>query len=86
MITSILQSTVNGFLKIGKTPTINDDCSIKSRAFFEELESVLSKNRDKTVILAMHHPLMSNGSHGGQFSRKTNFPIRAKIPLPVIHL
>jgi hypothetical protein len=27
-----------------KTPTINDDCSIKSReAFFEELESVFEK-------------------------------------------
>jgi hypothetical protein len=32
MIT-LLQSTVNGFLKIGKT-TINDDCSIKSRKLF----------------------------------------------------
>jgi hypothetical protein len=29
----------------------------------------------------MHHPLMSNGSHGGQFYRKTNFPIRAKNSL-----
>jgi hypothetical protein len=29
----------------------------------------------------MHHPLMSNGSHGGQFSIKTNFPIRAKNSL-----
>jgi hypothetical protein len=69
-----------------KTPTLNDDCSIKSReAFFEELESVLSKNRDKTVILAMHHPLMSNGSHGGQFSiEKQIFPLEQRIPLPVI--
>jgi hypothetical protein len=44
----------------------------------------LSKNRDKTVILAMHHPLMSNGSHGGQFSIKQIFPLEQKIPLPVI--
>jgi hypothetical protein len=45
----------------------------------------LSKNRDKTVILAMHHPLMSNGSHGGQFSiEKQIFPLEQKIPLPVI--
>jgi hypothetical protein len=36
---------------------------LKAEKFFEELESVLSKT-DKTVILAMHHPLMSNGSHG----------------------
>jgi hypothetical protein len=44
----------------------------------------LSKKRDKTVILAMHHPLMSNGSHGGQFYRKQIFPLEQKIPLPVI--
>jgi hypothetical protein len=49
-------------------------------AFFEELESVLSKNRDKTVIL-MHHPLMSNGVMADNFYRKTNFPIRAKNSL-----
>jgi hypothetical protein len=69
-----------------KTPIINDGCSIKSReAFFEELESILTKNEDKTIILAMHHPLMSNGSHGGQFSlKKQIFPLEKKIPLPVI--
>jgi hypothetical protein len=33
----------------------------------------------------MHHPLMSNGSHGGQFSiEKQIFPLEQKIPLPVI--
>ncbi|WP_369753447.1 metallophosphoesterase [Flavobacterium sp. WC2409] len=69
-----------------KTPTINDDCDIKSReGFFEELESLLTKNKEKTVILALHHPLMSNGSHGGQFSlKKQLFPLEQKIPLPVI--
>ena len=67
-------------------PTINDDCDIKSReAFFEELESILTKNKEKTVILALHHPLMSNGSHGGQFSlKKQLFPLEQKIPLPII--
>jgi hypothetical protein len=50
MITSIITVDSQWFLEDwNKTPTINDDCSIKSReAFFEELESVLSKNRDKT--------------------------------------
>ena len=69
-----------------KTPTMNDDCSIKTReAFFEEFESVLNKNKDKTVILALHHPLMSNGTHGGQFSlEKQLFPLEQKIPLPVL--
>lgn len=69
-----------------KYPTINDDCTIKTReAFFEELASLLNKNQDKTVIIALHHPLMSNGSHGGQYSLdKELFPLEQKIPLPVI--
>ncbi|MFV8325457.1 metallophosphoesterase [Flavobacterium sp. ZS1P14] len=69
-----------------KNPTINDDCDIKTReAFFLELENIFNKNQEKTVILALHHPLMSNGTHGGQFSlEKQLFPLEQKIPLPVI--
>ena len=69
-----------------KIPTINDNCTIKTReAFFEELEDILIKNKDKTVVLALHHPLMSNGTHGGQFSlEKQIFPLEQKIPLPVL--
>lgn len=67
-------------------PTINDNCTIKTREdFFTELEDVLNKNQKKTTIIAIHHPLMSNGSHGGQFSlEKQLFPLESKIPLPVI--
>lgn len=67
-------------------PTINDDCDIKTRdAMLNELESLLNKNQNKTVILAIHHPLMSNGSHGGYFSlRKQLFPLESNIPLPVL--
>jgi hypothetical protein len=67
-------------------PTINDNCDIKTReGFFDELENLLNKNQEKTVILAIHHPLLSNGTHGGQFSlEKQLFPLEQKIPLPVI--
>lgn len=67
-------------------PTINDNCNIKTREdFFEELESLLNKHQDKTVVLAIHHPLMSNGSHGGQFSlRKELYPLEKDIPLPFV--
>ena len=67
-------------------PTINDDCSIKTREdLFKELEDLLAKNQDKTIVLAIHHPLMSNGAHGGQFSaRKQLFPLKYKVPMPVI--
>ncbi|WP_281337292.1 metallophosphoesterase [Flavobacterium eburneipallidum] len=66
--------------------TINDDCDIKTREdFFAELESILNKNQEKTVIIAIHHPLMTNGTHGGQFSlEKQLFPLEQKIPLPVV--
>lgn len=67
-------------------PTINDDCEIKSRAkFWEELENVIKKNRDKTTLIALHHPLFSYGPHGGQFSlRQQIYPSSSKIPLPFL--
>lgn len=69
-----------------KHPTINKDCDIKTREdFFEEFESLLKKNQDKTVIIAIHHPLITNGTHGGQFSlQKQLFPLEPKIPLPIL--
>lgn len=69
-----------------KHPTINKDCAIKTREeFFDEFESLLKKNQNKTVIIAIHHPLMTNGTHGGQFSlQKQLFPLEQKIPLPVL--
>lgn len=67
-------------------PTMNDDCDIKSRAsFFHEFESLIKKNATKTVLIALHHPMFTNGPHGGQYSLKKNFyPINNKIPLPLI--
>lgn len=67
-------------------PSINDDCVIKTREdFFEELESQINKDQKKATIIAIHHPLMSNGPHGGEFSlRKHIFPFQSNIPLPVI--
>lgn len=69
-----------------KHPTMNDECEIKDRSrFFEELESLIKKNRDKTVIIAMHHPMFSYGSHGGQFSFKQGmYPSGGKVPLPIL--
>jgi len=69
-----------------KIPAINDNCSIKTReAFLDELERILKKNWDKRVIIASHHPIFSDGSHGGYYSFKKHiFPFRPSIPLPVI--
>ncbi|HSD06843.1 metallophosphoesterase [Flavobacterium sp.] len=69
-----------------KIPTINDECTIKTREdFYDELESLLNKNQEKTIVLALHHPLLTNGSHGGQYAvEKEIFPLEKKIPMPVV--
>lgn len=52
-----------------KHPTINDNCNIKTRDdFFNELSSLVKKARGKTTIVALHHPIFTNGAHGCQFS------------------
>ncbi len=69
-----------------KHPTINDNCEIKSRTkFWEEVEGLIKKNRDKTTIIAMHHPMFSYGAHGGQFSMKQQlFQGNSGVPLPIL--
>lgn len=68
-------------------PTINDDCDqIKTRdQLFLEIEGEFKKNQDKTIVVALHHPLFTNGIHGGQYAAtKHLFPTQRKIPVPVI--
>ncbi len=69
-----------------KHPTINDDCEIKTRTlFFDEYESIIKKSRGKTTIVAIHHPMFTNGAHGGQYSLEQQlFPTHHKIPMPVL--
>ncbi|ARN70967.1 phosphoesterase [Nonlabens tegetincola] len=68
-------------------PTINDDCDqIKTREqFFLEIESELKKAQDKTIIVTLHHPLYTNGIHGGQYAAiKHLYPSQNNIPVPVL--
>ncbi|WP_420551647.1 ShlB/FhaC/HecB family hemolysin secretion/activation protein [Tenacibaculum aiptasiae] len=62
-----------------KHPTINEDCDIKTRErFIDEVWGLFKKNRYKNVVVAMHHPMFSNGPHGGSYSFKDHmkpFPI-----------
>src|SRR6476660_2678274 len=69
-----------------KHPNLNDDCLINSREkFLAELEDQINKNQTKTIILALHHPVISNGIHGGQYSfSKMLFPVQADIPMPFV--
>jgi len=69
-----------------KHPGINDKCSIKSREkFLLELADEIKDNRQRTTIIALHHPMFSYGPHGGQFSFKQQFyPTKTLIPLPIL--
>ena len=72
-------------------PAINDGCESKSRENFLYLfEEAVKKHRNKNIVIAQHHPLYSNGSHGGYFmAHHQLFPLtdvkkNLWIPLPVI--
>ncbi len=69
-----------------KNTGINEKCDIKTREdFFTEFEDLLGKNQNKTVVVAIHHPLIDHGSHGGQYAlEKQLFPIEKKIPMPAL--
>lgn len=67
-------------------PLINDDCpEIKTReGLFEEIETELKKNQNKTTVFAIHHPLISNGVHGGKFGWSSYLdPENRSVPIPV---
>ncbi len=70
-----------------KNPKINDKCdNIKDREkFFVEFQNELKKNQQKTVVIAMHHPMYTNGVHGGKFALdKHLYPSQQKLPLPLL--
>jgi len=68
-----------------ENPTMNDDCDIKTRKdFFLEFESLIKKNRSKTTVVAIHHPLFTDGAHGGSFSAKQHISPNNRFPLPVL--
>lgn len=68
-----------------KNPLINKGCDeIKTLdQFYDEFETELKKNQNKTTLVALHHPLYTNGVHGGTYEfSKHLFPSQRKIPLP----
>ncbi len=69
-----------------KRPDINDNCDIKSRdRFWLELEDAIKDNRQRTTLIAMHHPMFSYGQHGGQFTFRQNFYPKGNFgPVPVL--
>ncbi|PHN04443.1 hypothetical protein CRP01_20765 [Flavilitoribacter nigricans DSM 23189 = NBRC 102662] len=70
---------------------INNDCDVKSRDVFRWLvNEEMKSNRHKNTVVAMHHPLISYGPHGGSHHIKEHlFPLTAVnenlyVPLPIV--
>lgn len=60
---------------------INKKCqSIKTRRqFIEELENQIKDNQFKNIVIAMHHPVFSNGKHAGKYSMRDHMR-----PIPIV--
>lgn len=68
-------------------PEINQNCEqIKTRDdFFYEIENEFKKHQDKTILVIMHHPIFTNGTHGGQYAAiKHLYPSQSSIPVPIL--
>lgn len=70
-------------------PDINADCELRDReSFLLAFGDEIRGNREKTIIVAMHHPLQSSGNRAGNFTLGQHlFPLRdllpgAYLPLP----
>ncbi len=85
-LTLILVDTEWVMADWSKNPGINEKCDLKTREdFYTEFEAQLNKNQNKTIVVATHHPLLTNGSHGGHYSwKKQIFPLENKFPLPIL--
>jgi hypothetical protein len=69
----------------------DNGCTAGSRLeIIQQIEDILLRNRGKNIVFAEHHPLFSNGMHGGYYTMKDYlFPLTLVrdnwyIPLPVI--
>jgi hypothetical protein len=66
-------------------------CAYKTKeAVLAELTEIVKRNSNKLVLIALHHPLITHGPHGGNFTlRQHLFPLADAfkyfyLPLPVI--
>ena len=72
-----------------KEEKINQGCDIKTRGdLLQRMKEVFLEHKNDEIMVFLHHPLKSNGLHGGHFSIKHHiFPLHEKgnwIPIPVI--
>ncbi len=72
-------------------PEAGSSCDIEDEAdFLLSVWDVIRRNEGKKILIAGHHPIYTNGHHGGRFSLKEHlFPLTAfsedaYLPLPVL--
>ncbi|MGB4399548.1 MAG: metallophosphoesterase, partial [Daejeonella sp.] len=69
----------------------DNGCTVSSRLeLIQQVQDIVLRNRGKNIIIALHHPLFSNGRHGGYYTLIDYlFPLSLirdnyYIPLPII--
>ncbi len=67
-----------------RVENINKKCTdiVTRRRFMEELKDAIDDNLDKNIVIAMHHPVLSNGPYAGHKSFKdhmTPFPVAGTL-------
>jgi UDP-2,3-diacylglucosamine pyrophosphatase LpxH len=72
-------------------PGRDSDCDAKTtNELLLELDDIIKRNEDKSIIVASHHPMFSYGSHGGRYTWRQHFftltDLNKKLyfPLPII--
>lgn len=77
--------------KYDKPLAPDNGCSASTRLeVIEQVQDIVLRNKGKNIVLAEHHPLFSNGNHGGYYTPKDYlFPLtlirdNLYIPLPII--
>lgn len=70
---------------------MNHGCEIKSRAdLLKHIKEIFVDHKNDEIVVLMHHPIKTDGTHGGNFSIKqhifplTEFKDNLWIPLPII--
>lgn len=65
-------------------PGINKNCPIKTRDdLFYAFQDLITKNQGKRIIVALHHPVISSGTHAGYNSARSHlFPFKGNVPAP----
>lgn len=72
-----------------KEKKMNRGCEIKTRGdFLKTVEEIFTEHKNDEIVVLMHHPIKSNGLHGGNFNLAHHiFPLHEKniwFPLPII--